>query len=509
MATPIIDDRTSILSIAEGGTFSFQPSAANSPTSWAASGLPSGLSINSSTGAITGTITADSGIYHVTLSATNADGTDELVLIIPVFDTPEVIAGEITIEMNVDLISGAVTVLGMGEGELSPPTSEQRDDGLRKAVLLVKEGDRFPVSIGFTRDGVLQDLTLRSLRMKCKEFEPDAVLALLEGDFTKTGSGDTTRFESVLNVKERAFAGVLSNYEEDFGTYLDALAEIEFSILVSSNSYDTTKAESFTLTGSDTETDTLVFTGLPDIETETEYTLDIDLAVTGATDQNASLALTLDIAFDSETGLFVPSNLTGSTSAQGDVPSAIFQWRSTLTHVSVTGTADGVEVVVTVTTSDVGTGDFVVLPENSDWSIVSGSLVFDPYGAFYTDYEARDTSGGGAPLTGSFQIADGDTESTILTTLQALTEFSGADSFESVSFEDGIGIVIELNAGHNVSEIEDTLAAAIYYPQAGNSIVSKSASTSVQLAGDAIDDIYRRTSETFVLRTERDLIADA
>lgn len=44
-------------------------------TSYGASGLPAGLSINASTGAITGRPTGSAGTYPVVLSATNADGT--------------------------------------------------------------------------------------------------------------------------------------------------------------------------------------------------------------------------------------------------------------------------------------------------------------------------------------------------------------------------------------------------------------------------------------------------
>jgi hypothetical protein len=57
-----------------GSSFSYQITATNSPTSFGASNLPPGLSVNSSTGLISGTPTA-TGTTASSISATNASGT--------------------------------------------------------------------------------------------------------------------------------------------------------------------------------------------------------------------------------------------------------------------------------------------------------------------------------------------------------------------------------------------------------------------------------------------------
>ncbi len=66
-----------------GSTFNYQITASNSPTSFSATGLPGGLSVNTSTGAITGTPTA-SGTSTVTIGATNATGTGTAALTLTV-----------------------------------------------------------------------------------------------------------------------------------------------------------------------------------------------------------------------------------------------------------------------------------------------------------------------------------------------------------------------------------------------------------------------------------------
>ena len=69
-----------------GTAFSYQITATNSPTSYGATGLPTGLSVSSTTGLISGTPTT-AGTSTVTLSATNSSGTGQATLMLAVGST--------------------------------------------------------------------------------------------------------------------------------------------------------------------------------------------------------------------------------------------------------------------------------------------------------------------------------------------------------------------------------------------------------------------------------------
>jgi len=72
-----------------GSAFSYQIAASNTPTSYGATGLPAGLTVNSGTGLISGTPTA-AGTSTVTLSAINSAGTGNATLTITIVAVPAI-----------------------------------------------------------------------------------------------------------------------------------------------------------------------------------------------------------------------------------------------------------------------------------------------------------------------------------------------------------------------------------------------------------------------------------
>ena len=78
-----------------GSSFSYQITATNSPASYGATGLPTGLSVNTATGLISGTPAA-AGTSTVTLSATNSGGTGNATLTLTITAATPVISSATT-----------------------------------------------------------------------------------------------------------------------------------------------------------------------------------------------------------------------------------------------------------------------------------------------------------------------------------------------------------------------------------------------------------------------------
>ena len=80
MPTPVINSALTASATYGVASATYTITASETPTSFNATGLPAGLSVDTNTGDITGTPTAIPGVYSVTISATNAGGTGTATL---------------------------------------------------------------------------------------------------------------------------------------------------------------------------------------------------------------------------------------------------------------------------------------------------------------------------------------------------------------------------------------------------------------------------------------------
>ncbi len=92
-----------------GDTVSYTLVATNSPTSYAATNLPAGLTLNPTTGLLSGTVPMVLGDYTINVSATNAGGTGTATVSLRVIDfTRPVITAPSTLQAEATSAAGAV-----------------------------------------------------------------------------------------------------------------------------------------------------------------------------------------------------------------------------------------------------------------------------------------------------------------------------------------------------------------------------------------------------------------
>ncbi|MCP4444918.1 MAG: hypothetical protein GY872_01585 [Roseibacillus sp.] len=216
MAIPTISDTTSILGFDRGSLVNYQPFASDSPTSWAASNLPTGILIDSVTGLLSGTAD-DPGVFVVGLTATNGEGTSAVHEIAIGIGSEILGTDAIGVEIDVDLATGKAVLRGVDPAGDDAPT------------MFAKSGDQIFIDVGFFKDGSLQAIPCTQIMFTLKEYEGEEQLTLTSGVTELIGGGFDSRFRTMVDFDKTAIDNALSSYEGDVRTGFLGLAEIEWT----------------------------------------------------------------------------------------------------------------------------------------------------------------------------------------------------------------------------------------------------------------------------------------
>jgi hypothetical protein len=518
MAAPILEIRTSLQVSTVGVPFTYQPAALNTPTSWTALYLPTGLSINSSTGAITGTPTTE-GFWQTVLQATNVDGSDRIVLLMPVLpavnlnDAIPGMGGPFDILLDYELTSNEVTIPGVPAPADGAP------------LFYAPRGTNRFLLVGVKYYGVLQDLNADDepieIKLGMKEVEPESLLEVTTSATTKVAgvTDDQQRYRIPFRVTPSNW-GVLGDYEADAATIISALAELQVSVGTVATLHDATLTDSsIALEGNVTTpiTGDHDFLSIDEFSVATPMRLTLTLSVASRPLQTVTLVREFDLIFSG--GVFVLSNLSGSTTGTGAVEGD--QWRATLNLTALTGDANSVDADYSITTSAdttipysyvelSGSSDGLFLSDPGDGEAsqltISSDIVLElwPGNDEYTDI-----------IIGTFVPSNTyDNAAAFAAALLAGWETaSGANDVVSVTYDiDTLTFRINLESGSAVTHIKWGDSGATFRAVTQSSVIGTATTCSVAATLEQLEDPtavpLNLTSNQFRIGVARDIVPD-
>ena len=220
MPAPVINPQSSVpvLRVNQPYTFNLALTAtSDAATSWAAlDSLPPGITINTTTGVLSGTPTT-AGVREVRITATNSSGTSTAVTVaFGILPVPYTAEG--TMEINMDLDTRQVWNPRVGN-DARP--------------LFGKYTDRSTISLGILKSGLLQDLNLAGVNVWLREDDDSKAFKISTGAFAKLGQGDNARYTVELDWLKDQIKSMLSNAPKPTSIGIFVWAEIEIVILQS------------------------------------------------------------------------------------------------------------------------------------------------------------------------------------------------------------------------------------------------------------------------------------
>jgi hypothetical protein len=198
-----------------GATFKLATVPGGAPVNITAD-ITAGLLSAVPTGEISGAVT-EPGIYLVSLTASNSTGTSTpIVLTIGIEATA--FSQHTGADLAIDAITGQVSLAG------STPSSGSFDE--LEPIFSVATGDDLLMVLRWMKGDTTLPVAPTSVQLTLKELEPDSELVVADTFDVVTGSDPHVRLVATFSGDELESA--ISNYEDDTGTFFDALAEIEW-----------------------------------------------------------------------------------------------------------------------------------------------------------------------------------------------------------------------------------------------------------------------------------------
>lgn len=483
-----------------GNAFSWQLAATESPTAWAATGLPTGLSINSS-GLISGTPAAGTGgMYTPSITAENGSGTSAAYQ--PFLYVVQTVAGQVSDSfvrhLDMRLEDGKVRIPGLTDWmpASGPPggTGDSADD---VPLMLLKPGDSPTLAVGVVQAEVLQALSIDKAYLRL--YDPKQTrqtYVISDGEaFTVNGSGDTTRFLVAVNMPVATFEDITANRRVDGRARAVMLMEIELEAANPAGDFSDTDTENITaLTESDTEDDTLTIT-LTDQVPQALYDVTFELLCTSDSGIEISFTRRIRVSYDEGGSTFVLDEIL----ATGDVSSKVADnavsgglWTPTLANTSLTATSSGLSMDTRVTTTDQKQLVLVMEEGTTDGTTLT-------YAATPDEWTIKD--GDGSTIF-TFSASDGQTEASV-----AAAFLSGAGEVVTVNFDAANDeIEIYLPSGTSIAESEHTSTTTASVSTSASSPSKNDASVKVTVAGVAdAENNEKLTSQSFPVLVEGDL----
>ena len=494
MPTPTIEPRTSLQIARDNKAFTLQLGAFNTPTTWAAVGLPAGLSLNTSTGSITGTPTTP-GYYQVPITATNGSGTDEVVLIFVVLEEAAPETDGFTFPVDLDFFTRRLSIPGVGSPQPAgrPPAGSGTNDPLATWI----EGERFTLSLGVKAQGVGRDMDLNRIKVLWRPTGSDATIELHEdeSDVTATGSGTTARYEVPVYINPALVRGALGDGENPSGERVTGYLQIvtASSLDASDFSYSNTQTIA-SLTASDTEAKTFNVSLESTSATALSYQVLLTLNnVPGA----PSVTRALTVSYGG--GTYAIATNTGDTSDAG-AEIGVGYFTPTLTATSVTATAGGLQIVGTVTTTanpHAGKNIDLAATNGVNFEVFEITGGTNPGGGIIGGEVSGVTgtltlafSGAGGAI-GSITVENGDTTEDLLAKIEA--EIS--ETMVAVTFPNTTTIRLIFDSSTDVTNYDfgnyNSGGAPAAYPPA---LTVTTSSITCQVLGVEMPDLFQRIS---------------